>query len=121
MQLIRITNTSTAKKFIRVNVLINQSNPNYIRPLDKDIEEVFDPKKNKTFRHGEATRWILENHEGKTIGRIAAFINKKYKTKGDEGPVGGIGFFDCINDQHAADMLFDVARHWLMQKGMIAM
>jgi hypothetical protein len=28
--------------------------------------------------------------------------------------------FDCINDQ-VADMLFDVAKHWLMQKGMEAM
>ena len=36
-------------------------------------------------------------------------------------PVGGIGFFECINDQVAADMLFDVAKHWLMQKGMEAM
>ncbi len=36
-------------------------------------------------------------------------------------PVGGIGFFDCINDQAAADMLFDVAKHWLLQKGMEAM
>ncbi|MBS1932915.1 MAG: hypothetical protein JST96_02880, partial [Bacteroidetes bacterium] len=34
---------------------------------------------------------------------------------------GGVGFFDCINNQEAADMLFDVAKHWLMQKGMQAM
>jgi hypothetical protein len=37
------------------------------------------------------------------------------------GPVGGVGFFDCVNDQSAADMLFDVAKHWLLQKGMQAM
>jgi len=47
--------------------------------------------------------------------------NKKYKNKGDDVPVGGVGFFDCINDQNAADMLFDVAKHWLIQKGMQAM
>jgi len=40
---------------------------------------------------------------------------------GDEVPVGGIGFFDCINNQEAADMLFDVAKHWLLQYGMAAM
>jgi hypothetical protein len=43
------------------------------------------------------------------------------KNKGDDLPVGGIGFFDCINSQDAADMLLDVAKHWLMQKGMQAM
>jgi hypothetical protein len=121
MQLTEVTDSKTAKEFIDVNVLINKNDPNYIRPLDKDINEVFDPKKNKTFRHGEAMRWILKNKDGKLIGRIAAFTNKKYKNKGDDVPVGGVGFFDCINDQIAADMLFDVAKHWLMQKGMQAM
>jgi len=121
MQLLEVTDKQSAKEFIEVNVLINKNDPNYIRPLDKDIHDVFDPKKNKTFRHGEATRWILKNDEGELIGRIAAFTNKKYKNKGDDVPVGGIGFFECINDQAAADMLFDVAKHWLMQKGMQAM
>ena len=121
MQLIEVVNKKTAKEFIEVNVLINKNDPNYIRPLDKDINDAFDPKKNKTFRHGEVIRWILKNDEGNLIGRIAAFINKKYRTKGDEGVVGGIGFFDCINNQEAADMLFDVAKHWLMQRGCYAM
>ncbi len=121
MQLIEVTSPQLAKEFILVNVHINRENPNYIRPLDKDVNEVFDPKKNKAFRFGEATRWILKDSDGKLIGRIAAFINKKYKNKGDEVPTGGVGFFDCINDQAATDMLFDVAKHWLIQKGMQAM
>src|SRR5678809_283684 len=121
MQLVEVSDKKTAKKFLEVNVLVNKNDLNYIRPLDKDIEEVFDPGKNKAFRHGETIRWILENEDGKLIGRIAAFANKKYKNKGDDVPVGGIGFFDCINDQNAADMLFDVAKYWLIQKGMQAM
>jgi len=121
MQLVEVTNSSLAKEFLLVNVELNKNNPAYIRPLDKDINEVFDKKKNKTFRSGEVTRWILKDEEGKFLGRIAAFTNKKYKNKGDDVPIGGIGFFDCINDQVAADMLFNVAKHWLMQKGMQAM
>jgi hypothetical protein len=121
MQLIEVTDKQSAKEFIEVNVLMNKNDPNYIRPLDKDIHQIFDPQKNKAFRHGEVARWILKDDEGNLIGRIAAFINKKYKTKGDEGQVGGIGFFDCINKQSAADMLFDVTKHWLLQRGMYAM
>jgi hypothetical protein len=121
MQLIEVTTSHLTKDFIRVNIEINRNNPNYIRPLEKDINEVFNPKKNKTFRYGEVTRWILKDDGGKLIGRIAAFVNKKYKNKGDDVPTGGIGFFDCINDQNAADMLFDVAKHWLIQKGIEAM
>ena len=121
MQLTEVATSQHAEQFIQVNIQINKSNPNYIRPLDKDVNDVFDPKKNKTFRQGECTRWILKDDEGKLIGRIAAFINKKYKNKGDEGSVGGIGFFDCINNQQACDMLLDVAKHWLLQRNTYAM
>ncbi len=121
MQLVEVKDLITAKLFLKVNVDLNRQEANYIRPLDKDITEVFDFKKNKTFRFGEVTRWILKDKEELLIGRIAAFVNKRYKNKGDDQPVGGIGFFDCINNQEAADTLFDVAKHWLMQKGMQAM
>ncbi len=121
MHLIEVTTPALAKDFLRVNVEINKNNPHYIIPLEKDVNEVFDPKKNKAFRFGEATRWILKDDSGELIGRIAAFTNKKYKNKGDDVPVGGCGFFDCINNQTAADMLFDVAKHWLLQRGMEAM
>ena len=121
MQLIEVKDGHAERDFLEVNKIINGNNPNYIQPLDKDIVDVFDKKKNKAFRQGEAIRWILKSPEGKLIGRIAAFVNKKYKNKDDDGPVGGIGFFDCTDDQQAADMLFDVAKHWLLQRGMYAM
>ena len=121
MQLIEVTSESLAREFIEVNVLMNRNDPNYIRPLDKDIHEIFNPKKNKTLRHAEITRWILKDNDGRLIGRIAAFVNKKYRNKGDDVPVGGVGFFDCINNIEASEKLFDVAKHWLLQRGMQAM
>lgn len=121
MQLIPVSNTSLAKEFLSVPLSIYKGDPNYIRPLDKDINEVFDTKKNKAFRFGECERWILKDADENLIGRVAAFVNKKYKNKGDDQKTGGIGFFECIDNQEAADMLFDVAKNWLMQKGMEAM
>lgn len=121
MQIVEVKDRKTERDFLLVNVELFKGEPNYIRPLDKDIEEVFDPKKNKAFRFGEAIRWVLKDNQGTRIGRIAAFVNKKYRTKGDRFPVGGIGFFDCIDDQKAADLLFDTAKEWLSKKGMGAM
>lgn len=121
MQLIPVTDKRLAKDFLHVPLAIYKDDPNYIRPLDKDIEDVFDPKKNKAFRFGDCRRWLLKNNDDEYIGRIAAFVNKKYRNKGDEQKTGGIGFFECINDQESADMLFDVAKSWLMQQGMEAM
>src|SRR5437868_9770508 len=121
MQIIPVTDPKTAKEFLQTAVVLYKGDPNWIRPLDKDINEVFDPKKNKAFRFGKVIRWILKDDNGNLIGRIAAFVNKKYKNKGDDVPVGGVGFFECINDQDAADLLLDNAKHWLIQHGMEAM
>ena len=121
MQIIPVTDKAAAHQFLQVAVELNKGDSNWIRPLDKDINEVFDKEKNKAFRFGEVIRWILKDDAGKLIGRIAAFTNKKYKNKGDDVPVGGMGFFACINNQEAADLLFDRAKQWLMQHGMEAM
>lgn len=121
MKLYEVLDDRTAHEFIRANVELNRNNPNYIRPLDKDIEEVFDRKKNKSFRSGDAIRWILKDDQGRLAGRIAAFVNKRYRNKGDDIPVGGIGFFDCVNDAAAASLLLDTAKTWLTEKGMQAM
>ncbi|MEX0636147.1 MAG: hypothetical protein WD135_05215, partial [Ferruginibacter sp.] len=121
MQMISVTDKRTETLFLKVSLVIYSKDPNWIRPLNKDILDVFDPKKNKAFRFGKANRWILQDHTGISIGRIAAFSNDKYKNKGDDIPVGGIGFFECINDQTAANLLFDTAKNWLQQQGKEAM
>ncbi|MGN6196868.1 MAG: hypothetical protein ACTHOB_18150 [Ginsengibacter sp.] len=121
MQLFQVNDTASKHEFLKVPLIIYKDDPNFIHPLNKDINDVFDPEKNKAFRFGECARWILRDEEGNLNGRIAAFVYKKYKNKGDEQKTGGIGFFECINNQEAADMLFDVSKHWLMQRGMEAM
>ena len=121
MQIVPVNDSNTQQEFLSLPAFIYKNDPNWIQPLNKDIEDVFDPKKNKAFRFGEAKRWILKNETGKTVGRIAAFVNKKYKNKGDDIPVGGCGFFECIHHQHAADLLLNTAKDWLHHKGMQAM
>ena len=121
MQVIEVTDRSTENDFLKVNALLNKSNPAYIRPLDKEVKDVFDPAKNKNFKYGEAKRWIAKDDTGALIGRIAAFTNSKYINKGTDFKTGGVGFFDSINDQPLANILFDTAKAWLLSKGMEAM
>ena len=121
MQLVPVSDSASAREFLKVPLIIYKDDPHFIQPLDKDINDVFNPKKNKAFRFGECQRWLLKDEDGNLTGRIAAFVYKKYKNKGDEQKTGGIGFFECIDNQDAADMLFDVSKHWLLQRGMEAM
>ena len=114
MNIIEVNSKKDKKDFIQIACSIYKNEKNWIRPLDKDINSVFDPKTNKAFRKGDVKRWILKNNN-ETIGRIAAF----YSSKNDKEKlrVGGCGFFECIDDKEAAKMLFDTAKNWLEKNG----
>ncbi|MDZ7777562.1 MAG: hypothetical protein U5L09_19090 [Bacteroidales bacterium] len=115
-----VNDQHSEKDFILFPVTLYKDDKNWIRPLDDDIKKVFDKKKNKLFRHGRAQRWLLLDNN-KVAGRIAAFINDKTANKKNDQPTGGIGFFECINNQEAANLLFDTGKAWLEQHGMEAM
>ena len=114
MNIIEVNSKKDKKDFIQIACSIYKNEENWIRPLDKDINSVFDPKTNKAFRKGDVKRWLLKNNN-ETIGRIAAF----YSSKNDKEKlrVGGCGFFECIDDKEAAKMLFDTAKNWLEKNG----
>lgn len=120
MRLVEVNNNLTKQEFLLLPVRLYRQETNWIRPLDKDINAVFDTEENKYFRHGQAIRWILQDDTGLTIGRVAAFVNKK-TAKTTEYINGGMGFFECINDSAAAFMLFDACRNWLAALSMEAM
>jgi hypothetical protein len=61
------------------------------------------------------------NRSGKIIGRIAAFYDKRVVRVSKDMPAGGVGFFECIDDQEAANMLFEAGKAWLEEKGLKAM
>ncbi len=120
MEIIEVNNPQTRKEFLRVPKILYRNDPNWVCPLDSEIEGIFNPDKNISFRNGEAIRWILKDEKGKLIGRIAAFVHN-VKSQEYEQPTGGIGFFECIDDQQAAHLLFDTGKKWLMERGMKAM
>jgi len=120
MKLSEVKTKAQKRAFLDLARELYKDDPVWVCPLDNVIEGVFDPAKNVFFEQGEAIRWILYDDSGKLIGRVAAFINRK-KAFGYEQPTGGMGFFECIDDQNAAFMLFDQCKNWLTEKGMEAM
>ncbi len=121
MRLIEVKDKNTEKEFLNLPIALYKDDAHWIRPLDNDVKNVFDREKNKYYREGELARWILVDSEDKTVGRVAAFINKKTVNKDNDQPTGGMGFFECINDKGAASMLFDACKNWLAERGMEAM
>ncbi len=121
MNLVEVTNKKLQQAFLDVPKQLYRHDKNWVCPLDVEIAGIFDPKRNKKFRNGEAIRWVLyDDASNQPIGRIAAFYDSNlihhFKV-----PTGACGFFECINNQQAANLLFDSARNWLTARGMQAM
>ena len=55
--IVEVSNQETRKAFLEFPVRLYQGEKNWIRPLDIDIENTFDPASNKLFQHGECIRW----------------------------------------------------------------
>ncbi|MBN2763557.1 MAG: hypothetical protein JXR41_10735, partial [Bacteroidales bacterium] len=120
MNCIEVKDKKSRNEFHQVPKILYKDDENWTCPLDIEIESIFNPAKNNCFSHGDAIRWILKDDMGKLIGRIAAFYDKN-KAFSNPQPAGGIGFFECIDDQQAANLLFQTAREWLEANGMKAM
>ena len=112
MKVVEVKTKRDRKEFRDFPKLLYKTDPFWVCQLDSELEAVFDPSKNHTFRHGEATRWILRDENDRTIGRIAAFIDK-VRSSANRQPTGGMGFFEVIENREAAFCLFDTAKDWL--------
>ena len=120
MKIIEVKDSNAKREFIKLPYMIYKGDSKWIPHIDTEVEAVFDPEENPAFNEGEIIRWILQDDAGKTIGRVAAFINYKM-LESMEYPCGCMGFFECINDKAAAILLFDTCKEWLIAKGMKAM
>lgn len=120
-----VTTKHEIKQWLAFPAKLYRHDPHYVRPLDREVEHVFNREDNKLFRHGDATRYYLTNERGKIVGRIAVFYDEKtskvYENEENGQKTGGCGFFDCIDDQEAANTLFDAAKKWLEERGYEAM
>ena len=117
---VEVNSSKEARLFLDFPRTLYQNQESWVAPLDLEIENIFNPKKNVFFQHGRAKRWILKDKSGQILGRIAAFINEKKALQGSI-KTGGMGFFECVDNQAAANQLLDTAKAWLENEGMEAM
>ncbi len=102
--------------FLDVVTYIYQGDPHYVRPLDMDLKDRLNPKKNPFFEHGEGAVFTAHRN-GRCVGRVTAQIDRehldRYKDK-----TGFFGFFDTIADEEVASALLARAESWLKGRGM---
>jgi len=78
--------------------------------------EFLNRKKNPFFQHSEADLFLAIK-EGEIVGRIAAIYYKRHlETYHDD--TGFFGFFECVNNQQVANVLFDQTSQFLKNRGL---
>ncbi len=115
VEILPVRNKSELDRFLKLQWKIYKDNPFWVPPLLYDKKKILDKTKNPFFQHAEMELFLAEKN-GELIGRIAAIKNDLHN-KHHNDKVGFFGFFECINDQQAADKLFDAAKEWLKTKG----
>lgn len=104
------------KTFIEFPYLHYKDDKYWVAPLLSEQKKLLDPKKNPFFNNAEIALFNVSFND-KHAGRIAAIIDHRYN-KFHNTKTGFFGFFECINQQSTADLLFKVAEDWLREKGM---
>lgn len=105
--------------FLKFAWKIYKDDPYWVPPLLYDKKKVLDRKKNPFFKHAGMELFLAER-DNKIVGRIAAIKNDLHN-KYHNDKIGFFGFFECIDDQSVANILFDTAKNWLIQQGCNAM
>ena len=106
-------------RFIELPYQLYKSDPIWVPPLRAEQKAQFDAKRNPLLDHCESQLFLLEEHDV-TIGRIAAFVDTLALDFWKQ-PIGLFGYFECVQDASAADLLLGAARDWLKQRGLKVM
>jgi len=119
MNITRVESQTDLNKFINLPYQFYKDDPVWVPPLRDEQRGQFDPIRNPLLTHCEYDLFLL--HEaGKTIGRVAAFIDRLAVEAWGE-PIGLFGYYECPEDGDASKLLLDAARDWLTKHSMQAM
>jgi GNAT superfamily N-acetyltransferase len=87
----------------------------WVPPLKMEQKKLLDEKKNPFFENGHVELFLAEK-DGEVCGRIAAIQDFRYNKQHDN-KTAFFGFFECIDDQSVANLLFKAAEDWLRERG----
>jgi hypothetical protein len=104
-------------RFIKLPWKIYEHDKNWVPPLIAERRELLDPRRNPFFEHAEVRLFLARDDAGNPLGRIAAIVNTNHIRTHQEA-AGFFGLFEVVNDQAAANALFDAASGFLRSHGM---
>ena len=111
-----VENRAQLRRFVTLPWSLYGDDPRWVPPLVGETTKGFDPRHNPFFAHGEMALF-LARRDGRLVGRIAAIRNRAHESFHDE-PVGFFGFFECADDDAAAEALLREAARFARERGL---
>ncbi len=118
MQIFRLDTTrrALARRFVQFPFDLYRHSLYWVPPMRSDAWRQVNRKRNPFFLHSEADFFLAQNGQ-ETVGRIAVLENRLYNQY-HQKKCGFFYLFDAIDDQQAADGLFDAAIAWCRARGL---
>ena len=115
----RVESKRDLRHFIDFHYDLYKGNPYDAPVLFIDDMNTLRKDKNAAFDYCEA-EYFMAYKDGKLVGRVAAFINKRANEKFNKKDVR-FGWIDFVDDLEVSKALFDAVEEWGRSKGMNAM
>ena len=102
------------RQFLEFPWTLYGDDPNWIPPLRGNQKEMVGYQPHPFYERNQVQTFLASRGD-EVVGRIAAIVNQGHIEKFSERR-GFFGFFECVDDQEAANGLFDAARQWLAER-----
>lgn len=116
VEIVPVMSRTDLKQFIDLPWKIYPRDCNWVPPLKKDVRHLLDTKRHPFWEFSEQVL-LLARRGSEVVGRIAGIIDKNNNDYHNE-KMGAWGFFECQEDQEAANGLFSAVEEWVRGKGM---
>lgn len=111
----RVATARQKKQFLEFPWTLYRGDPLWIPPLRSNQKEMVGYKPHPFYARNSIQTFLA--YRGREVcGRIAAILNQGHNVQYNERR-GFFGFFECFDDQEAANGLFDAVRHWFAEQG----
>ncbi len=113
LEIIPADSSRDVRRFIDLpwQIYNKTDHPQWVPPLRIADGDALNKKSNPFYKTADR-QLFLAVRNGKIVGRIAAIENRAHNDFHDDR-VGFFGFFECNEDQEAANGLFSAAESWL--------
>ncbi|KPP95193.1 MAG: hypothetical protein HLUCCA01_04725 [Bacteroidetes bacterium HLUCCA01] len=110
-----VSSKEDVRNFLEFPYSLYQNSEQWVPHLRLLIKDLIDIKKNPFYKQADTAMFLAEK-DGKPAGRIMSIVNNAYNQHAGE-KAGFFGFFECIDNQGMADLLFKIAGDWLNERG----